>query len=534
MSSVPISTVDPSPIPSAAAAYATGDDSALVENRPVHKDEIDAERTALDTSVRTPVLLFFGAALHWLLLASALAILDSFKLNFPSFLTEYGFLTIGRLHPAAGNALVYGWAGTAGIGASLWLMARLCRTPFRHGGVLEAAWAVWNLGVALGVFGILYGHGTSYLSLEFPRYASSLIFTAFVFIALWVVMAFRNRRHGEAYISQWYVLAAFLFFPWSYATANLLVFFVPMQAPAQAVIAAWYAHSLVSMFFVPLGLALAYYIVPKVLGEPIANYRFAKLGFWTWLLFAGLSGAYGLIGGPLPTWMTSLAIAASILTLVPLFSILATFRNTLNGRYRALRHVPSIRFAVIGVWCFLAAGIVAALTSFRGIQSALHFTILGDAAGQLVMYGFVTLTLFGAIYYITSRLLGLEWESPALIRAHFWYCIVGFGLATVSLGLGGIIQGLGLDDPKVPNLVLLSFIKPFLFMQLVGAVLVTVGHVCLLASFALLVARIGQPTLLKPLHVLGEALSPDRYAAQTTAAPTPNDLSAAAPAVTAK
>lgn len=518
MSSVPISTVDPV----APAAPSSRSAAVVPTGRPVHKEEISAERAALDLSVRTPVLLFFGSAIHWLLLASVLAILDAVKLNFPDLLTETAWLTIGRLHPAAGNALVYGWAGTAAIGASLWLMARLCRTPFRHGGILEAAWALWNLGVTFGVFGILYGNGTSYLSLEFPRYASPLIFTAFVFIALWVGMAFRNRRHGEIYVSQWYVLAAFLFFPWMYATANLLLFFIPVQAPAQAVIAAWYAHSLVSLFFVPLALALAYYIVPKVLGRPIADYRLAKLGFWTWLLFAGWSGGYSLIGGPVPTWMGGFAVATSVLTLLPLLAILTNFKNTLEGRYRALRHVPSLRFVVVGVWCFLAAGLVAAVTAFRGIESVLHFTLVGDAAGQLVMYGFVSLVLFGTIYYVTSRLLGLEWESPSLIRAHFWFSIVGFGLATISLTLGGVIQGLGLDDPKIPDLVLLSFVKPFLFMQLVGALTVCAGHVCLAASFGLLVARIGQPTLLVPLNVLGEALAPKRFG---KSALTPNDAS---------
>ena len=295
----------------------------------------------------------------------------------------------------------------------------------------------------------------------------------------------------------------------------------------QALLATWYAHSLLSLFFVPIGLAIAYFIVPKVLGRPIANYGLAKLGFWTWLLFAGWSGAYGLIGGPLPTWLVSFSIAASVLTLLPLFAILTNFKNTLAGRYASLKHVPSLRFVTVGVWCFLTAGIAGALTGFRSINSVIHFTLVADAAGQLVIYGFVSLTLFGAIYYITSRLLGFEWESPSLIRSHFWFCIVGFGLATLSLALGGLIQGLGLDDPKVPNLVLLSFVKPFLFMQLVGALVTGFGHICLAASFGLLVARMGQPALLVPLNLLGEALAPGRFGKKPG---TPNDASIAATA----
>ena len=487
------------------------------------EDGVDA-RAIIDMSVRSPVLMFFGSSILWLLLASALGALSALKVNFPDVLSDVAWLTIGRLHPAAGNAFVYGWAATASIGAALWLMARLCKTPFRFRGTLELVCVLWNLGVTLGVFGILYGESTSYLGLEFPRWVSPILFTAFVLIAFWVGLSFRNRTQDEVYISQWYLVAAFLFFPWTYGTANLLLFFIPVQAPAQAVIAAWYAHSLVSLFFVPVALAIAYYIVPKVLGKPIAHYGLAKLGFWTWLLFAGWSGAYGLIGGPIPTWMSSLAITASVLTLLPLYAMFRNFRDTLSGRYSALRHVPSLRFVTVAVWCFLAVGVAGALSGFRGVNSVVHFTLLSEAAGQMVMYGFVSLALFGVIYYASSRLLGLEWESPALIRAHFWFSVVGFGLATISLALGGLIQGLGLNDPKVDSLVLLSFVKPFLFMQLVGAFLTGVGAVCLAASFGLLMARIGQPTLVVPLRVLGEALVPGRFSQSKQS---PNNVSGA-------
>ena len=295
-----------------------------------------------------PVLLFFASAIGWLLLASALAVLDSVKLNFPYFLANFSWLTFGRgaSRRDVGVRLRLGGLG-AGIGASIWLMARLCRTPLRGGVVVMAAWGLWNLGVLLGVVGILYGGGTSFNGLEFPRYASPLIFTSFVFIALWVLLAFRQRADRAIYISQWYLLAAFLFFPSMYGTANLLLFFLPIQAPAQAVVAAWYAHGMVSLWLIRWRWRWAYYIVPKVAGRPLAHYGLARFGFWSWLVFAGLSGAYDLIGGPLPAWMLSLAVVTSALTLLPLYAIGKNFGGTLSGRSRGLRHSPSLRFVTV-------------------------------------------------------------------------------------------------------------------------------------------------------------------------------------------
>ncbi len=443
----------------------------------------------IDASVQLPTLLFLSS-LSWLLIGSALASIASLKMNLPNFLADISWLTFGRVHPAATNAMLYGWEGSLGIGLGLWLLARLGRTPLRHGGVLTAAWALWNLGVTLGVASILYGHGTSYPGLEFPRYVSPIMFTAFVFIAIWALMLFRERHDKAAYISQWYALAAFFWFPWVYGTANLVVFFLNTQAAAQAIVAAWYTHSVVLTFLVPLALAGAYYMVPKATGEPIHGYRWAKTGFWAWLLFAGWSGTYSLIGGPVPAWLLSLSIAATVLSLVPLAAIMTNLLGSTRRNKEASRHSPSFRFVSVATMCFLAAVLFQALTAFRSVNAVTHFTLLTAAGAQLMTYGFVGFVFFGATYYMVPRLLNTEWESPALIRAHFWLAVVGLGLAVVCFGIGGLVQGFGLDDPKVPNSAILSFIKPFLAAQWVAVLIMTAGHVCLAASFILVLLRV--------------------------------------------
>ena len=484
----------------------------------------------VDDSVRLPVLLFLISSLGWLVLGSALSVFAQLKLNVPDLTalepdwttggdnlvervingtlafiagfihlfhpllagaTDAAWLTVGRMVPAAAASMTYGWAASAAIGVGLWLLARLGRDPLRQGGVLLAAWLLWNLGLTLGVSAILYGQATSFHTLEFPRYVFPLLFTAFIFIGIWAVLLFRNRQFEETYISQWYALAAFLWFPWMYATAQLIVFFLPVQSAAKSIVAAWYAHSLVTTFFVPLALAFAYYLIPKVTGVTIHRYRLAKLGFWTWLLFSSWAGTYDLIGGPIPAWLSSVAIVASLLTVLPLWVIMTNLTGTMKGRYGGMRHSPSLRFVVVAVFCFLGATVAAALMGFRSVNETVHFTLVTAAGGHLLMYGFVSFTLFGAIYYIVPRLLGTEWASPALIRSHFWYATVGLGLIVASSALGGLVQGLGLDDPKIPMIAVLSFVKPFFAANLVATLLMLVGHVCLTASFSLIVVRIG-------------------------------------------
>ena len=472
------------------AAPATEPQPVTAETDP-GRHERAYQIVAVDDSVRLPVLLFFMSSLGWLVLGSALALFAELKLNVPDLLSEFGWLTVGRVLPAAAAAMTYGWAASAAIGTGLWLLARLGRDPLRQGGVLLAAWGLWNLGLTLGVSAILYGQGTSFHTLEFPRYVFPLLFTAFVFIAIWAVLLFRNRETEETYISQWYALAAFLWFPWMYATAQLVVFYLPVQSAAKSIVAAWYAHSLLLTFFVPLALAFAYYVIPKVTGARIHRYRLSKFGFWTWLLFASWAGTYELIDGPIPAWLSSVAVVATLLTLLPLWAIVTNLLGTMKGRYGGMRHSPSLRFVVVGVICFLASTLATVLMGFRNVNETVHFTLLTVAGGHLLMYGAVSFTLFGAIYYIVPRLLGTEWASPALIRSHFWWATIGLALIVVSSALGGLVQGLGLDDPKVPMIAVLSFIKPFLAANLVATLLMLVGHVCLIASFSLILVRIG-------------------------------------------
>src|SRR6185312_4543863 len=68
----------------------------------------------------------------------------------------------GGVRPVHMNVMVYGWASMAGIGTAIWLMARLCRTVLRYPLLLVAGAGFWNLGVFLGVCGILLGDSTGY------------------------------------------------------------------------------------------------------------------------------------------------------------------------------------------------------------------------------------------------------------------------------------------------------------------------------------------------------------------------------------
>src|SRR5947209_9565230 len=139
-------------------------------------DVEQVERALIDASTRVPVLMFYTSAIAWLLLGTLLAMFASFKMHMPDWLSGVSFLTWGRVRPAHMNVMVFGWASMAGIGTSIWLMARLCRTTLRHPLLLMAGAGFLNLGVFISVVAVLEGDSTGYQLVEFARYAYRVLF----------------------------------------------------------------------------------------------------------------------------------------------------------------------------------------------------------------------------------------------------------------------------------------------------------------------------------------------------------------------
>ena len=459
--------------------------------------------TAIDRSLQVPVLLFFGSAITWLLVSLALSLVASIKMHEPSFLSGHAFDTYGRVRPAATDALLYGWLSSAGIGVGLWLTARLSRARLIHGGLLTAAWGLWNLGITLGTFGILNGESTSFEWLEYPRYVSILLTIAYAFIAAWALLMFHARPRGESvFISQWYVLAAFLWFPWVYATANLFMLFLPVQASAGIPVNWWFVHNLSGLWFTPLALAAAYYLVPKIVGRPIHAYGLAFIAFWALVFTTSWRGGQSLIGGPVPAWMVSVGIGAAILSVVPLLIVGNNLLGTLRERPDAVGWSPSLRFIYVSILSFLGGGGLNILLATRTVSHSLHFTLVEVAGSELTLYGFVSMAFFGAIYYITPRLTGWDWASSNLIRAHFWLTLSGLGLSLAVLAMAGVLQGYGQIDPKMPVTSTVQMIIPFLVTRSVGIAILLVGTLPLAASFGLNLLRAGGRALVTAAPVV--------------------------------
>jgi cytochrome c oxidase cbb3-type subunit 1 len=485
----------PAPIAPAPAATAP----AAAQNR-----KLAVERARIDASTAGPVLFFFGSAVLWLLAATALGLIASVQLHSPRFLADIPALTYGRVWPAYQHAIFYGWASQVGIGVGLWLLSRLCRVEMKLSGVLMLAGLFWNIGLTFGVIQLLCGVTSGVVGMELRGGAAGIMLVGYGLVALWAAMIFGLRRQGPAYISVWYLLAAFLWLPWAFGLGYLAQQMPGVRGVMQNVIAAWSHHSLITMWITGVGLAAAYYLIPKVINRPIYSYNLASIGFWSWLIFGGFTSMVRLSGGPVPAWLVTLSIAAHILLIVQIVTVTANLVLTMQDQYHMVYHSPTIRFTFFGSIAFSMASVISLLASLRSVDAVLRFTDATTAIDMMFLYAFFSMAMFGAIYYIMPRLVGCEWLSSSMISLHFWGAAYGGGMVILVLLFGGIYHGATMGDPEALFSQIIESYYPFHVGRTLGLAFLSLGQLVFALHFLLMLLRIGQPggqaTLFAPIE----------------------------------
>ena len=443
------------------------------------RDDAD-HRTLADQSSAGVVGVCLTLAVVWLVLASLAGLISSIKLHEPDWWVQVDWLTFGRIRPMHVNMVAYGWCSLAGIGVALWLIPRLLKKRLIGATYALAGGALWSTGVFAGTVAIGMGYSDGLEWLEFPWQIDILLVIggALVGFPLWLTLLRRKVKH--LYVSVWYIGAGLLWFPILFVIANWPGVHFGVQ---QATMNWWFGHNVLGLWFTPLGLAAAYYFIPKVLGKPIHSYNLSLLGFWSLAFFYSQVGGHHLIGGPVPSWFITIAIVQSMMMVIPVFAVAVNQHMTVLGNFRALAYSPTLRFIVLGAMMYTAASIQGSLEALRSVNNVTHFTHYTVAHAHLGLYGFFTMVMFGAIYFIMPRVMNWEWPFPLLISLHFWLVLVGFAIYFIWLSIGGWLQGLAMLDEKTPFMQSVALTLPYLQARSIGGALMTLGHLVFAAHF---------------------------------------------------
>lgn len=478
---------------------------------PTTSDQDALLRSAIDRSLRHPVMFFMTSGAAWLAVSIVLGIISSAKVHSPEFLSCFSWLTYGRTFPAHINALVYGWGFQAAFAVIIWIMARLSRKECPAPGVILTAGHIWNLGVMLGVIGILAGGSTGMPWMEFPAFTWPVLIVSYFAIVIWSFIQFRVRPEGHVYISQWYLLAALIWFPWVFITVNTLLHCLPGHPVMANGINAWYKSALLFLFFTPVALGAAYYLAPKVTGRAVHSYTLAKLGFWSLAVIAPWAGMQKLAGAPIPYFLPYLGAAATALIFVPAVTAGINLIRTMMSSPETLAGSPSLRFTIAGtvgllILAFAAVFLNLPETTLRFSQ----FSISGYGFEILALYGFFSFIMFGAIYFIVPRVTRREWLSRRLISMHFLFSTYGIVVVALVALFGGLQQGAGQESWEQPWSNAGSYTFPYAVATTISWCFILFSNVFFFLHLTLMWLRLGRrsshPTLFVSGH--GHAASP--------------------------
>jgi cytochrome c oxidase cbb3-type subunit 1 len=386
---------------------------------------------------------FFLSAAFWMAFGSLAGFIGAIELVAPDLLGNIPWIVFGRIRAVHTNLVMFGFVGTALLGAAFYLVPTLVRAPLyseRMG--IMTLWA-WNITLAAGAVTLSLGYTQSreYAEMVWPMDIGVLVAFALIFYNLFQTV--RNRRENLLYVSVWYVFAALIFSFFNYLVGNAV--WNPatgsLTGIPDAILAWFYGHNVLGFFFTPLAVALAYYIIPIVSRAPLYSHTLSLIGFWSILVMYSHIGTHHLLQAPAPTWLKVIAITGSIGMLIPVMTVLVNLWLTMRGRLANIHSDIGGKFVFAGTVWYLLTCIQGPLQSLPQVQRLTHFNNWVVAHSHMGVLGFSGITALGGIYFILPRITGRPIYSKRLADFQYWLLLIGItGFFTV-LTAAGLIQG---------------------------------------------------------------------------------------------
>ena len=289
-----------------------------------------------------------------------------------------------------------------------------------------------------------------------------------------VWMTIKTRRVQGIYTTNWFFGAATFMVIIVFTVGNAPEFF-QLTGLTEAYLTWWFAHNVLGLWITPVAAAIAYYVVPKVTGNPLYSHRIGHLHFWSVVVFYSTPAAHHLMSAPLPEWLKSFASVEGVLILVPAIAFVSNLLLTMTGKWRMFVENIEIKFTITGVMMAIPLNMQGGFQQTRAINWYVHGTGWMVAHAHLALLGFSTFLEAAAVYYGLQTLLRRKLYSLGLANFHFWMLLIGFTTYWVSMTIAGLIQGAG-KIYEVPYMDVVIAEHPYMIARWVGGTMVFLGN----------------------------------------------------------
>lgn len=469
-----------------------------------------------------------SAALHglmsgavWFVIGTLIGLLMSDELVMPDWFAGVPQLLFSRLRPAHVQMLILGFFSTAYFGAWYFLVPRLCKTPLRSNRAANLLLFFWNIAIVVGTVALMNGDTQGREYAEYPWYVD---WPAEILMVVNLVIFFRTvaaRREPKLYVSLWYIggtmvwgillyyIGNVMWHPLTtYRTADGHLHFLWDSVAAASVLpdgahalqrtgafvglndAVWnwfYAHNILGLWVTTGGIAIVYYLVPKISKRPLYSHTMSLIGFWALALLYANTGQHHLLQAPIPNWLKVFAIIGSVSLIVPVFSQNVNIFMTMRGEWgQMLTNIP-LRFVLTGQFFYLAVSFQGSVQSFMSVNRFVHFTQWTIAHAHLALpgaFGFITA---GAMLYMVPQIVRRPLWSRNLADAQYWLMMVGIQGYFWSITAAGLAQASAAVNLGQQWVRLFPVVKPYFEMRSWFGALIVIGVLMQLVNLAMTV-----------------------------------------------
>jgi len=388
---------------------------------------------------------YFLSSAIWFVIATGVGFIDATHLTAPELLGNIPWLVFGRSRAMHTNLVIFGFVGSALLGAAYFMVPTLVRAPLFSERLGKISLWVWNLTIIAGTITLALGYsqGREYAEWIWPVDLGVLAALGLIFVNL--LQTARYRTEKIFYVSNWYVFAALVFTFLIYFFGNAV--WNPTTGAItgipDAILAWFYGHGIVGLFLTPLAVAVAYYGVPIVCRVPLYSHSLSLVGFWTILVIYTHIGTHHLLQTPVPTWLKVVAISGSITMLIPVFTVLINLWLTMRGRLGYVHSDIGGKFIMAGLVWYLLTCIQGPLQALPVIQRVTHLNNWVIAHAHMGVLGFAGTIGLGGMYLILPRVTGRPIYSSRLADIQYWLVLLGMAGFFLVLTAAGLIQGHG-------------------------------------------------------------------------------------------
>jgi cytochrome c oxidase cbb3-type subunit 1 len=229
-----------------------------------------------------------------------------------------------------------------------------------------------------------------------------------------------------------------------------------------------YVHNAVGLIFTPVGLAIAYYFIPKASNNPLYSHKLSMIGFWSLAFVYVWTGAHHMIHGPISQWLQTITIVFSVMLLVPVWAAVYNFFTTMKGQWHQLRENVPLKFLMTGVVFYLLTCFQGPMHSLRAVNAIVSKTDWIPGHAHMAVLGAFSFFAIAGCYYIIPRMYKTQLFSDALANWSFWLFLIGGLGFFVTLWLGGFWQGWQWNNPAIPFIDTVVALKPIWWVRLVS------------------------------------------------------------------